>query len=46
VTATQLVASTPVTALAAWPAELVPRPVLAVVSAAAALAAGLVGLFG
>src|SRR4029453_551961 len=46
VTATQLVASMPVTALAAWPAERLPRPLLAVVSAAAALAAGLVGLFG
>ncbi len=46
VTATQLVASTLVTALAAWPTELVPRPALAVVSAVAALAAGLIGLFG
>jgi hypothetical protein len=44
--ATQLVASTLVTALAAWPAELVPRPLLAAVSAAAALAAGCIGLFG
>jgi len=42
----QLVASTLVTALAAWSAEVVPRPVLASVSAAAALAAGMLGLFG
>jgi hypothetical protein len=43
---TQLVAATLVTALAAWPAESVPRPVLAMVSAGAALAAGFVALFG
>ena len=44
--AIQLVASTLVTALAAWSAEAVPRPLLAAVSAVAALAAGCVGLFG
>jgi Protein of unknown function (DUF4231) len=43
---TQLVAATLVTALAAWPAEAVPRPVLAMMSAGAALAAGFVALFG
>jgi hypothetical protein len=43
---TQLVAATLVTARAAWPGEVVPRPVLALVGAAAALAAGFVGLFG
>jgi len=42
----QLLASTLVTAMAAWPAEVVPRPVLAVTSAVAALAAGILGLFG
>ncbi len=42
----QLVTSTLVTVLAAWSAEAVPRPVLAAVSAVAALAAGLLALFG
>jgi len=42
----QLVASTAVTALAAWPAEAVPRAALAALSAVATLAAGFVALGG
>ena len=45
-TAVQLIVSTLVTALAAWPEATVPRPVLALLSAAAALAAGFLGLLG